>query len=326
MISFPNWLQPTRDSLTGMIDREQCPHAMLIHGPPGNGRRLLAMSLIGHRLGAPDFDPGPFLDASQILNSDRMPQHPDFYLVQPEPEKRMIKIDAVRALIADLNLTSHQSGAKTALITPAEMMTRNASNALLKTLEEPEGHSLIVLVTDALSRLPATVVSRCHRVRVTAPDTAGGLSWLRGQDPDVDWGPVLELAGGAPMAAMTLQEAGFASRAAEYGQDIQALLDKRTTPAKVAKRWGKHEPDRYLRWLYFRVSAEMRSAHGVTGVDSTQKSGKGSLQMAGKMLNIESSFTCLRDIDELRRLQGAGLNGELQLSDLLTRWYGGAWL
>lgn len=324
MLNFPVWLQPARELLEGMIDRDQCPHALLIHGPDGNGRRLLAVSVIGHRLAVDPFDPAPMLGAGWLLDPDRMPQHPDFVLVQPEPDKRTISIERIRELLAFLNLTSHQRGAKTALISPAEALTHSASNSLLKTLEEPPGNCLIVLVTDALSHLPATVVSRCHRVRVTVPTTTAAISWLRGIGPDVDWPPLLELAGGAAFRAMELHESGFASQAAEFDQDIAALLDKRTTPAALAKRWARYDPDRCLRWLYLRISARIRSEHAVTGGKIAQGSGNRSLQTADDRLKIERSFACLRDIDELRRLQGAGLNGELQLSALLSRWYAAA--
>jgi DNA polymerase-3 subunit delta' len=330
--NFPSWLEASRDALEAIANRGRIPHAILIHGPDGTGRRLLALWTIGRVLDSDDFTMDADNNIGRILDADHVPSHPDFQLVQPqqdkekEKEKRTISIDQIRSLISFLNLTSHQSGAKAALISPAQALTVQAGNSLLKTLEEPPGDSLIVLVTDSLSRIAPTVVSRCHRIRITTPNTAAATRWLRGHRGDVDWKTALELAGGAPFKALELHESGFTQQAAEFEQDLLALLDKRVTPAVVAKRWSRQDQDRYLRWLYQRVSGEIRQSVIGDGSNGNQIPQYRYLQIRPKTLNIERSFGCLRDINELRRLQGAGLNADLQLTDLLTRWYGGGGL
>jgi hypothetical protein len=112
-------------------------------------------------------------------------------------------------------------------------------------------------------------------------------------------------------------------QAAEFEKDVLALLDQRTTPAVVAKRWANQDEDSCLRWLYQRVSREIRSSVTNDGSKADQKPRNRYLQIGKKTLSIERSFACLRDINELRRLQGAGLNKGLHLTNLLTRWYGG---
>ena len=331
MYNLPPWLLPARDALEGLLARRQFPHALLIHGPAGNGRRLLALWVAGRLLGLERFDLSAGLGAGRLLDSDRVSQHPDLSLVEPLLDKqgipkRSISIDQIRELIMTLNLTSHQRGAKVALVTPAQAMTPAAANGLLKTLEEPPGSSLIVLVSDALSRLTPTVVSRCHRVRVATPAPAAAVAWLGHQRADSDWGPVLELAGGAPLAALELQQTGFAQQAAELEQDVLALLDRKRTPTEVARRWSRLDQDLYLRWLYQRITDEIRAASGKINEKDESESRNRRLQIAGKMLNIERSFAYLLEINDLRRLKGAGLNEDLQLTELLSRWYGGVGL
>ena len=332
MDNFPQWLEASRASLETLAERGRFPHALLIHGPEGNGRRLLAFWAIGRLLESDDFTLDAGSNIGRVLDPGAVPYHPDFNLVQPErdekdkkkeKEKQTISIAQIRSLISFLELTSHQGGAKAALISPAQALTPHAANSLLKTLEEPPGDSLIVLVADSLSRIPSTVISRCHRVRLTLPSPEAATVWLRGHRAEVDWEPALELAGGAPFKALELHHSGFAGQAGEFEQDIRALLDKRVTPAGVAKRWSGQDADRYLRWLYQRVSREIRELFTAGGSNDIQTPRNRHLQMGLKTLNIENSFACLRDINELRRLQGAGLNGDLQLTNLLTRWYGG---
>jgi DNA polymerase-3 subunit delta' len=324
MINLPEWLETQSAALDTLITKQQFPHALLIHGPEGTGRRPLALWLVGRLLGLRDVDLRPAMVVSSFLEPETMPQHPDFQLVQPEPDKRSISIERVRGLIAFLNLTSHQSGTKVALITPAHSMTHPAANSLLKTLEEPPGNSAIILVAEALSRLPATIVSRCRRVRVPAPAFAEANTWLKRQAPDVEWGPILELAGGAPLSALRLQQSDFSSHADGLKDDISALLERRLTPANVARRWASVDPDLCLQWLYRRISQEIRLGSGIPIGDLQQDAGLGYLQYPSESLNIEASFADLREINELRRLQGAGLNQDLQLTNILGRWYGGA--
>jgi DNA polymerase-3 subunit delta' len=322
-------LEPSRDSLEAIASQGRLPHAILIHGPEGTGRRLLALWAIGRALDSDNFTMDAENNIGRLLDVENVPCHPDFQLVQPEQEKekekekRTISIDQVRSLISFLTLTSHQSGTKAALISPAQVLTLSAENSLLKTLEEPPGDSLIILVTNSLSRIAPTVISRCHRVRLTTPSAEAADGWLREHRADVNWEPALELAGGAPFKALEIHQSGFVQQAAEFEKDVLALLDKRVTPAVIAKRWAHQDEDRYLRWLYQRVSEEIRDSATNGGSKGNQKPRNRYLQIGQKTLNIERSFACLRDINELRRLQGAGLNTGLHLTNLLTRWYGG---
>jgi DNA polymerase-3 subunit delta' len=321
MKDFPSWLDPLIEPLEALAVRQQLPHALLIHGPAGNGRHLLALRLIGRALGLEEFDVKSGLGAGRSLDPESVPAHPDLALVQPAPDKRAISIDQVRRLIEFLNLTSHQSGAKVALVTPAQAMTHQAGNGLLKTLEEPPGNSLIILVTDALSRLAPTIISRCHRVRVSPPSHEDALAWLHDQAADIDWAPILKLAHGAPVRALQLQQTDFPKQAAQFEQDISALRNRSMTPGAVARRWVRLDPEQSLLWLYHYISDEIRTV--VTNrPDFDEKLGNSRLQMMNKTLNIEKSFAGLRELDELRRLQGAGLNADLQLANLLTRWFG----
>lgn len=157
---IPPWLSELEATLAAAVDRGRFPHATLIHGAQGSGRRHLVTSLAArllHLTGAGD--------PAAATEGDLL-RHPDFLGVNPEPDKQSISVDQIRELIEFLQLTSHQRGAKLVLLYPADAMTLNAANGLLKTLEEPPAGSIIFLVAEVLSRLPPTIISRCQRVRV----------------------------------------------------------------------------------------------------------------------------------------------------------------
>lgn len=320
---FPTWLTAQRDRLFELIERGQLPHAMLIHGPAGTGRRLLALSVVARLLDVPAGGGAAALGRGALVDEESTPMHPDFRLVQPPPDKHVIPVDRVRGLIDFLSLTAHQSGYKAAVLNPAHAMNRHAANSLLKTLEEPPGSSVILLVTDSVSRLTPTIVSRCQRVRVAMPARDEALDWLAERDPGADWSGALDLAGGAPVRALEYQDGSVRAQVSEFAKDIEALANRRASPAAVAKRWGRADPELCLTWLYQRISDEIRGALPVAA-ETRRKSAPLDLQNGAENLTIERAFTELRHIGELRRLQGSGLNADLQLSGILARWYGRA--
>jgi len=305
-----------------MFDRDQLPHALLIHGPAGVGRRLLAAAIAGHVLGPGGRSLDPAVWCGARIADEALPARPDFRLVQPAEDKKTVTIEQIRDLIGFLTLTSYGHGAQAALVYPAQEMTPSAANGLLKTLEEPAADSYLILVSEALARLPATVVSRCLRIRVSLPEPEPALRWLAAIDPAADWPATLELAGGAPLAALELHRAGFADLAVELARDLAALRRRAVTPASVAKRWSRHDQDPCLRWLFVAEAANIRARCSPRGSGSKAKPGNHRLQNGDEMLNMEPSFTVLRQIGELRRLQGSGLNTELHLGEILSRWYG----
>ena len=326
---FPPWLEADSARLAAMLERDQLPHALLILGPFGVGRRLLAFRLAEMLLGGGIGIPDPAqLDGGRVDDA-WLQAHPDLRLLQPEEDKnkpgkfrKNITIEQVRALIEFLSMTSHQGGAKAVIIAPAQAMNRHTANCLLKTLEEPAAGNYLILVAESVSGLPATIVSRCHRVRVPQPDPQVAVDWLSAMDPMVDWSGALKLSAGAPLAALEWQRSDFPQIAAKLERDISALRQRTETPAMVAKRWVKYDPEPCLRWLFNRLGAEIRSQAGYEVPDSIKKPDIHRLQKSGETLNIEPSFAVLRQIGELRRAQGAGLNMELHLTDVLTLWYG----
>lgn len=88
--------------------------------------------------------------------------HPN--LLRVLPENRNILIDEIRRLQEELSLKAFSDRPRVALVVPADRMTVQAANALLKTLEEPPPATHLVLVSHRLSQLPPTIVSRCQKV------------------------------------------------------------------------------------------------------------------------------------------------------------------
>ena len=315
---IPPWLSELEATLAAAVDRGRFPHAMLIHGAQGSGRRHLVTSLAArllHLTGAGD--------PAAATEGDLL-RHPDFLGVNPEPDKQSISVDQIRELIEFLQLTSHQRGAKLVLLYPADAMTLNAANGLLKTLEEPPAGSIIFLVAEVLSRLPPTIISRCQRVRVPVASPEIALPWLQQIDTDPDWASILELAGGAPLLALEMHQTGLTDRADEFNRDLEALIGRREDVIAVARRWLGRDYGFALRWLYWKVALRIRQQLVDTaGMAQRPDSRSMHLQTVADAPNMESCFGYLRAVGDLGRLQTTGINAEMNLVRLLFAWYGG---
>lgn len=148
--------QKILEFLKRSIQTKQLAHAYLFIGPANLGKKTAAQELI-KMLGGQEIE-------KEI--------HPDILIVEPEMiEKKGIKkeaeisIDQVRQIQHQLSLCPYQAPYKIALINQAERMTREAANALLKTLEEPTQKTILILISSQPQLLLPTIISRCQIIK-----------------------------------------------------------------------------------------------------------------------------------------------------------------
>ena len=146
-------------------------------------------------------------------------------------------------------------------------MNQSASNALLKTLEEPTPATVIILVTDQASRLSATIRSRCQRIDVKLPTMDEATAWLKEQgvnDKNAD--TALQASGGNPgLALKWAKEGGLAVRN-EVIADLRGLMSGKHSAVDVANRWSKADPDTRLWFAAGLIRDEAQSqASGTPG-------------------------------------------------------------
>jgi DNA polymerase-3 subunit delta' len=154
------------DMLKQHIARDAVRHAYLLTGPPGLGRRTLALrfaqALNCPQPTAPGEPCGTCRDCKQI----EAMQHPDLSVVQAETEGGTLKVDQIREIRRSLTLKPYQSKYRVALFLRFQEASEGAANALLKTLEEAPGHVVLILTADNPEQLLPTIMSRCEMLRL----------------------------------------------------------------------------------------------------------------------------------------------------------------
>jgi DNA polymerase-3 subunit delta' len=159
-------------------------HSYIFEGIPGCGRRKTALALIQALFCQAVRD-----DACGVCASCRKiahGNHGDIHFIEPLPDKRDISIEQLREIQRDLSLRPYEAPRKACIMEPAERMSVNAANSLLKTLEEPPGNAIIILLSANADMLLPTIRSRCQLIRFSplSPENVRLLLIRNGMSPD----------------------------------------------------------------------------------------------------------------------------------------------
>lgn len=239
-IDFP-WVSSIFERLPGRL--LELPHAILLSGQPGLGKRTTALFVAKALLCEADHNGFGACGSCYSCHLYEAGNHPDLRLIevgqedeeQPEtaedslplPKKadRQIPVSAIRSLADFVATTAHRGRAKVIMIAPSEAMHPSAANALLKMLEEAPGLTYFLLVSHQPDRLLPTIRSRCFHVPFFLPSLDTALHWLTNQ--------------GILQAQLALAQGGYAPLAAiERAKDTEFWEQRKALLEALAPRSG----------------------------------------------------------------------------------------
>jgi len=307
------WLEPQLRSLRQARAQDRLPHGLLIQDAPGGGGTQLALMAAQAALCR---EPNAPCRQCAICRQVTEQRHPDLWLVGLEEDAQQIKVDQIRELCDRLSLTGYSSQASAAVIEPAAALNANAANALLKTLEEPRAGVLLVLVAGAGARLPATVISRCQRLRVQLPGREECLAWLRQNGGSGDWEAVLDVLGNAPLRALAVAPAELRRVRDDTHGALEQARQGHLDVAAAAERWVRDAFDLRLvcaeNWVTQRIVGQLSVPASVTKVHTGAH-----LPAGDSSMNIRGLFRLADQLRELAYLATTSINKSLALEHVL---------
>jgi DNA polymerase III subunit delta' len=201
-------------------------HAYLFHGPAGSGKsevaRAFAAALLADGAASP----------STVAERVQRESHPDLTWVRPSGAAEMLVADIEQPVVAAAARTPFESNRRVFVIESAESLNDQAANRLLKTLEEPAPFVHLVLLSDRLQDVLATIVSRCQLVRFDPPPAEQIELGLEGVSPETARACARLSLGDAALAERLASAEGQALRAAGEAFAASAL-----TKDTAARPW-----------------------------------------------------------------------------------------
>lgn len=176
MEQYP-WLVAAYQQLISPLLRQRAHHACLIHYAIGSGEAELIRAFIATLLCQSGQEKSCESCHSCLLY--QAGNHADFYHITAERDKKIIGIDQIRKMIDKIHEHAQQGGVKVVWIENAALMSEGASNALLKTLEEPPEYTYFVLSEEQPKQIITTIRSRCYAFYLSTPDLESSICWLQ---------------------------------------------------------------------------------------------------------------------------------------------------
>jgi DNA polymerase-3 subunit delta' len=308
------WLEDAQQRLRAAHAAGRLPHSILVLSPPGLGAELLAnwisaFALCESSRGRPCGTCG----SCRLLGAD---SHPDHHLIRLEEEAKQIKVEQVREFMEPLTLKSYRGGYKVGVIEDADTLNTFGANAFLKTLEEPGGDTVLIMIARPSHRLPATIASRCQRLALRIPPRCKAIAWLEANSAaQQPWGAALDLAGGAPLRAQQFEPHSLA----ELDQDMHGCMGQLAAGSVdislLAERWLRSNPELRVSWLENWITRRVRA--GFHAPDSHESAEPVVLPGALLKPKIMTLFGLLDAARDFRRLASTGMNQQLALEALL---------
>jgi DNA polymerase-3 subunit delta' len=323
------WLKRAWQTVQSRIAEDRLPHALLIAGERGVGKRAWAEAVAGLRLceRPQNREAGTPVACGQCKQCQLFAasSHPDVRVYAPE-KSRMVKVDQIRALSAFAVASPQVAHHKVAIIDRADQLNINAANALLKTLEEPLPDVTLILLQESGRPVIPTVRSRCQTLTIPVPGNEDANHWLarRVQEQAEEARPSAEvlakalmLSGNAPRLAFDYATGEFIGLRDTALARFKDFMKSRIAVGEAAKAFKALGLEDTL-WLFETWAADLaRLIAGGTPQDTD------AADMLGFLAKANPPWRAHELLDMVRESRAAGVynaSPELEASRLLIAW------
>ncbi len=314
------WNQKQWQQITAAFNAGRMPHAILLLGPKGLGKLDFAKALSAFVLCGKKDENAPCGECHtcKLLKADT---HPDFKEVTLEGDSKNVKVDQIRDFCDFFIYSSQLSSYKAGIIHPADKMNRNAANSLLKTLEEPTRNSLIILVVESTTSLPATIKSRCQVLEFSAPEKDQAIKWLQSvTETSQNLELALSLANLGPLEALDYLQGDCLEQRLQQFEMFEGLRNGKVSATKAAEKLSKTLNRRTLGWLisWIQDMVKLKMVNNVVAISNFDIAKR--LTDISKNISISGLYSYYDKVSATLGLIDRQANLQLVLEDLFVSW------
>ncbi|MEH6455402.1 MAG: DNA polymerase III subunit delta' [Cocleimonas sp.] len=316
------WHQSTWQKFIQARTKNHLPHAILLSGEEGiakfplakrMAKSLLCMNTVSNATDA--------CNQCQSCKTYESGANPDFTQITLLEDKQQIGVDQIRALSEFLNYSRSYNTNRVVILNPVERMNLNAANSLLKSLEEPSAHTVIILVTAKINQLLPTIKSRCQLFNVATPSKTDSVHWLQqqsqqNQESSVDVEAALEITGNKPLKAITISQEDLDSRN-QFFHDLSSVISQNISITEMAKKWEKHDVETLLNWQILLIQKAIK--HSLSTVKTTDNSSTSNNPLT-KHLSAEDHWHLYQNLIKQKQYIHTSVNSLMFVENMIMLW------
>ena len=315
-----------KDELRRLLSQGRLPHALLLTGPEGVGKKLLGRVLAAAVLCEHQVDGTP-CGRCPSCRAMESASHPDYYELLPEVRgkgTRIIRIESIRELTELAARYPVMSDRRVLLIDEVDLMNEPAANSLLKTLEEPPGEVTFILVTAARSALLDTIISRCMPLAfgVLAREDIAAALVKRGAAGE-QAAEIAALSDGSLGRALQMYASGGLERRDSAIRFLEGLRSLGMTTiwreAEAMEKWGREELAEWLLYLNMSLRDMLVLYEDGSSPLIYQEDCRARLAALLPDFPVRKIFLLLACVKEMQKRLGTNVNLRLQLEGLFIR-------
>lgn len=320
------WLLPIWQKLIERIRQNRFPHALMLKGVSGLGKRLLADALAKRLLCMESAEVAcGHCKSCQLIEAG---SHSDLFVCVPEEDSKVIKVDQVRQLNDFVSQSCRISGVKVVIVDPAAALNQNSANALLKNLEEPTGRAIYLVLDHQAGNVLPTIRSRCQVVDIRPPAESVLFDWVNLHVNSTEGiavtresvTDIAHLASGAPLALLTLLQDKAHETQNEFIVTLAGVLKNKISPVDGAKAWLSLPVAKGLIWQISWLDAIVR--YQLTNdLGAIKPSSAGDMfKFLAESVPAEALFALRKTVLETMAGLTSNLNESLLVENLLVQW------
>ncbi|GAB3475868.1 DNA polymerase III subunit delta' [Marinomonas epiphytica] len=311
MDNLAPWLHASIQQIQALKHNSSLSHALLVTGAQGVGQEILAQHVAADLMCQNAAKACGQCHSCQLMMAM---SHPDFHYLNGE--EGAIKVDNIRDLVRKINQKAQVGHSKVVLISCAHNMNINASNAVLKALEEPADNTYFILTTSYSSTLLATIRSRCLLVNLPTPSRQEVENWLINQSDQAEIRTLFWLTT-QPYQLLALQKANKVELYSQLLINLTNFLQGNTSVEEVVKKCDSKTIADYCDGLLAILHGALLHTTGAP-LDPTLS------EVFQAMMTKMSVRALMQRYDAIQKLkqdlQKTNLNPHIQLIHELNQW------